>query len=256
MTDPSFNVVRLEREPVSEQVVAQLLGMVRAGNLKPEDRLPSERDLAVSFGVSRPTIREAVRALVVLGVLKTRHGGGIFVSRLRAEELLGPLQFFLSLEETSVDALYDARQLIEGGIASRAALAATARDVEMLNELIDRQATALHDAKQYRQWDIAFHAHIHALAANPFLSRAATSLNTLGLEFRTIASESPTVIAQSLIDHAAIVTAIAVNDGAAAEAAMRRHMSNVLVSTRQSIEQRTVALANQPPASLPGIVSG
>ncbi|OZI34906.1 hypothetical protein CAL29_15745 [Bordetella genomosp. 10] len=236
MTDPSFQITSVERDPVSEQVVAQLLGMVRAGNLKPEDRLPSERELALSFGVSRPTIREAVRALAVLGVLKTRHGGGIYVSSLRAEELLGPLQFFLSLEETAVETLYDARQLIEGGIAARAALAASPADVTRLRDLIEQQKASIGDPQAYRKLDIAFHEHIHALAANPFLARAATSLNTLGLEFRTVASESRQVIAQSLVDHAAIVAALAANDGAAAELAMRQHMLNVLQSTQASIE--------------------
>jgi GntR family transcriptional repressor for pyruvate dehydrogenase complex len=237
----AFHVTNVERDPVSEQVVAQLLGMVRAGNLKPGDRLPSERDLAHSFGVSRPTIREAVRALAVLGVLKTRHGGGIYVSELRAEELLGPLQFFLSLEETSVESLYDARQLIEGGIAARAAAAASPADVAKLRELIVQQKAALNDPNAYRLLDIAFHEHIHTLGANPFLSRAATSLNTLGLEFRTVASESTQVIAQSLLDHAAIVAALAANDANAAEEAMRQHMRNVLHSTRESMAQARAA---------------
>jgi GntR family transcriptional repressor for pyruvate dehydrogenase complex len=146
----AFQVTNVERDPVSDQVVAQLMGMVRAGNLKAGDRLPSERDLAQSFGVSRPTIREAVRALAVLGVLKTRHGGGIYVSALRAEELLGPLQFFLSLEETSVDSLYDARQLIEGGIAARAAAATSPADVATLRELIVKQKAAIDDPHAYR----------------------------------------------------------------------------------------------------------
>jgi len=233
----AFQATNVERDPVSEQVVAQLLGMVRVGNLKAGDRLPSERDLAQSFGVSRPTIREAVRALAVLGILKTRHGGGIYVSALRAEELLGPLQFFLSLEETAVDSLYDARQLIEGGIAARAAAAATPADVAALRELIVQQKAAIDDPHNYRRLDIAFHEHIHAMGANPFLSRAATSLNTLGLEFRTVASESTQVIAQSLIDHAAIVAALASNDANASEQAMRQHMRNVLHSTSESMAQ-------------------
>src|SRR3546814_6908702 len=102
----------------------------------------------------------------------------------------------------SVDALYDARQLIEGGIAFRAALAATATDVQYLHDLIAQQKDAIQDPQAYRKLDIAFHERIHGLAANPFLSRAASSLNTLGLEFRTVASESPRVIEQSLLDHA------------------------------------------------------
>jgi GntR family transcriptional repressor for pyruvate dehydrogenase complex len=70
---------------------------------------------------------------------------------------------------------------------------------------------------------------------------ACTSLNTLGLEFRTVASESTQVIAQSLLDHAAIVAALGSNDPNAAEQAMRQHMRNVLHSTSESMAQARVA---------------
>ena len=78
-------------------LVARVLGMVSTGSLKPGDQLPPERKLAETFNVSRPTLREALRALAVLGVVEVRHGGGIFVSQLEASDLLGPLTFFLTL---------------------------------------------------------------------------------------------------------------------------------------------------------------
>jgi GntR family transcriptional repressor for pyruvate dehydrogenase complex len=166
------------------------------------------------------------------------------VSSLRADALLGPLQFFLSLDEASIGALYDARELIEGGIASRAASVATAADITHLREIIDAQTSALGDPRAYRMWDIAFHERVHAMGANPFLARAATSLNTLGLEFRTLASESRDVIAQSVIDHTAIVVALAAGDATRADEAMRRHMRNVLKSTRDAMER--TALPTEP----------
>ncbi len=107
-----FRVVAINQEPASERVVSQLLGLVKAGNLKAGDRLPSERELAEMFNVSRPTVREALRALVVLGVLKARHGSGIFVSPLEATDILGPLAFFLALKDVQIDRLYEARRLI------------------------------------------------------------------------------------------------------------------------------------------------
>ena len=89
--------VPLKRAGLTEMLVARILGLVTTGNLKPGDQLPPERRLAETFDVSRPTLREALRALAVLGVIEVRHGGGVFVSQLEASDLLAPLTFFLTL---------------------------------------------------------------------------------------------------------------------------------------------------------------
>ena len=83
-------------------------GMLRAG-----DRLPSERELIDIFGISRPSLREALRALSILGVVDSRHGGGAFVTDLEARTLLAPLDFFLSLSETNLADAFEARRIVE-----------------------------------------------------------------------------------------------------------------------------------------------
>ncbi len=226
----------VKKAGLTEILVARILGLVTAGNLKAGDHLPSERSLAESFQVSRPTVREAVRALAVLGVLEIRHGGGIVVSQLSAADLLKPLTFFLTLQNTEVDKLYEARQLIEGDIAARAAKNASADDVAVLEALIGDQEAALENPERYREVDTAFHRRLAELADNEFLSRTAQSLNILGLEFRKIASETPSVIERSIKDHKAIVKALKGKDAEGARKAMTAHMQNVLRSTRQSMK--------------------
>ena len=110
------------RESVAEMVVRRILDMVKAGVLKAGDALPPERDLAVSLNVSRPSVREAMRGLTVLGVVRTRQGGGAYISDLGPDALLGPIQFYLSLEDMNIRELYDARSLIESDVARRAAV--------------------------------------------------------------------------------------------------------------------------------------
>lgn len=226
----------VKKAGLTEILVSRILGLVTAGNLKAGDHLPSERNLAESFQVSRPTVREAVRALAVLGVLEIRHGGGIVVSQLSAADLLKPLTFFLTLQNTEVDKLYDARQLIEGDIAARAAINATPEDVDYLESLIGDQEAATDAPAQYREVDTAFHRRLAELADNEFLARTAQSLNILGLEFRKIASETPSVISRSIEDHKAIVQALKAKNADAARAAMTAHMRNVLQSTRKSMK--------------------
>src|SRR5690606_12187822 len=96
MTDRPLNIEPLvPREALAEQIVRQIADLTKRGELKPGDRLPAERVLAAKFRVGRPTLREALRALKLLGVLDIRHGGGVFVSELQPDTLLGPLHSFL-----------------------------------------------------------------------------------------------------------------------------------------------------------------
>ncbi|MBR2691080.1 MAG: FadR family transcriptional regulator [Aquamicrobium sp.] len=236
MQEGTFSGVEpLKKAGLTEILVSRILGLVTAGNLKPGDHLPPERNLAETFQVSRPTVREAVRALAVLGVLEIRHGGGIIVSQLSAADLLKPLTFFLTLQNTEVDKLYEARELIEGDIAARAAANASPDDVAFLEQLIADQEAATETPVTYREVDTAFHRRLAELAENEFLARAAQSLNILGLEFRKIASETPGVINRSIQDHKAIVAAFRAKDTEAARGAMVAHMRNVLRSTRESM---------------------
>jgi len=221
----------IPREGASERLVHRILGMVTAGSLRPGDRLPPERELAELFNVSRPTVREAVRALIVLGVLRTRHGDGITVSPLEAADLLGPLTFFLTLHEVEVERLYEARAVIEGEIAALAAGRSRAEDLTVLEALVEAQLGAVADPERYRRIDTAFHRRLAEVAGNPFLARAAESLNILGLEFRKIASETAEVIRLSIADHSAILAALRAADPRAARRAMEAHMRHVLETT-------------------------
>lgn len=228
----------LRRSGLTEMLVARLLGLVTAGNLKPGDQLPPERKLAETFDVSRPTLREALRALAVLGVIEVRHGGGVFVSQLEASDLLAPLAFFLTLRASEVEKLYEARRLIEGEIAALAAARGDEAAFDELDTLIASQEAAKLDPARYRDVDAAFHLRLGDLGGNEFLSRAAQSLNVLGQEFRKTASETPNVIATSIADHRIIVAAIRRRDAAAARQAMITHMDHVLQSTEASMKAK------------------
>ncbi len=230
--------VPLRRSGLTEMLVARLLGLVTTGNLKPGDQLPAERKLAETFDVSRPTLREALRALAVLGVIEVRHGGGVFVSQLEASDLLAPLTFFLTLRAAEVEKLYEARKLIEGEIAALAAARGEQAAFDELDALIAAQEEAKANPEQYRDVDSAFHRRLGDLSGNEFLSRAAQSLNVLGQEFRKIASETPNVIATSIADHRRIVEAIRRRDAAAAREAMITHMDHVLQTTDAAMKAR------------------
>lgn len=217
---------------VTDVLVDRILGFVTAGQLKPGDRLPSERELALRFGVSRPTVREAMRALSILGVVEVRHGGGAFVSALDATSLLSPLNFFLALSEVSIDQLYDARRLIEGEICALAAGRAGTEDVDTLDALIVEQEKVVDSVEAYLKLDSHFHARLGELSGNPFLARASQSLNVLGIEFRRAAANSGEMPRRSVRDHHRITAALRTGDAEAARQAMIAHMNQVQSTTR------------------------
>lgn len=221
----------IERETVAEMVARRIMAMVTARALKPGDQLPPERDLAESLGVSRPSVREAIRGLSILGVVKSRQGGGAYITELDAEALLGPIRFFLSLEDVNLRELYDARSLIESDIARRAAVHMSDAQLDALERILRDQERTLTDARAFRVSDYAFHEAIWQGSGNAFLSRIGQSLNVLGLEFRKRASETAGVLEQSFRDHHRLLSALRARDPDAAARAAESHMQNVYQST-------------------------
>ena len=226
----------ISKSGVSDLLIQRLLGFVTAGRLQPGDKLPSERELAERFQVSRPTVREAMKALSFLGVVEIRHGGGAFVSALNAAELLGPLSFFLNLSEVTVEKLFDARRLIEGEISALAAKLATSGDLIHLESLIAMQETQKIYAEEYLVLDSQFHEFLGQISGNPFLARASQSLNVLGVEFRRKAAISKETPARSIADHRVIMKALRDADPEAARQAMVAHMDQAMNSTRNGLD--------------------
>ncbi len=219
------------RESVAEMVVRRILDMVKGGVLKAGDALPPERDLALSLNVSRPSVREAMRGLAVLGVVRTRQGGGAYISDLGPESLLGPIQFYLSLVGTHIRELYDARSLIESDVARRAAVNIADADLARLEVLLAAQHDTVGDPIAFRKSDFEFHEIIWIGSGNAFLQRIGESLNVIGLEFRKRASERPGVLEQSLRDHRRLLDALKARDAEGAAQAAGAHMQNVYQST-------------------------
>lgn len=221
----------IARQSVAEMVAHRMLEMVSSGALKPGDQLPPERELAETLDVSRPSVREAIRGLSILGVVNVRQGGGAFISPLDAEALLGPIRFFISLEAPNLRELYDARSLIEGDVARRAALNMSETELDALRDILDAQPDTLSDPQAFRVSDLRLHEAIWSGSGNAFLKRIGESLNALGLEFRRRASENPHVLEQSLRDHRRLYEALRARDPAAAAQAAEEHMQNVYRST-------------------------
>ena len=223
------------KQIVSEHVADRIREMVEAGDLTPGQRLPSERELAKSMGVSRPSLREALSALSIAGILDIKHGSGAVISQLDPQVLLSPLDFFFRMDRSRLLALFEARILIEPGIAALAASRISAAQLSQLAACLERSKQFLNRTAMFLEADMDFHQIIFKSGGNAFLERVADSLRFLGRASRAITVGMPGVRQKSHADHLRIFNAVEKRDCESEERAMRDHLLCVQdVYVRQS----------------------
>lgn len=215
------------REGIAEQVVDLILGQIRRGELVPGQKLASERELAAELGVGRPSLREALRALSILGVIDIRQGDGLFVSQLLPDQLLEPLSFFLSLSEHSMDQLFEARIVYESGITGIAARTLDSEGMKTLRHCIAEGERTIDDPKTFLELDVTFHQTITRAANNPFLEKTADAFRALTLASRSLTVSVPAIRRQAHEDHEKIFDALLYRDEEEASKAMAQHLRGV-----------------------------
>ena len=232
----------LPRRPAaSARVADQIKELIRSGNLKAGDLLPSETELARAFHVSRPVVREALRGLQILGLLATRQGGRCCVTDLDAGRLLQPFQFLLDLTEDNVDKLCEARVTIECSLVRLGAERMSDSTLAVLQGMVETGFALVSDPVGFRVLDHEFHVALMRLAGNPFLEAAARGLYGLGMAYRRLASERPGVIERSAAEHAAIVVALASRDAERAADAMHAHLVSINRTTVDAMQRRAAS---------------
>lgn len=217
----------IARQVLSEHVAQRILALVQTGALKPGQQLPPERELASMLGVSRPSLREALRALSILGILDKRQGNGVFVSALSPELLLAPLHFFISLTPRHLDALFETRIIVESGAARLAAERSEESVIERLESCVACGEKSLGDPTAFLEVDEEFHRVIVQATRNPFMERLAQSLQILGRTSREITAQVAGIRQQTHSDHLQILESLIERDPDEASRAMQQHLRNV-----------------------------
>jgi len=221
-----FQTIR-RSSAVANEAIDTIKQMIARGDIRAGQRLPAERDLAARLGVSRPSLREAIRALIVLNILESRHGEGTFVSSLDPELLAEPIDFLLQVNADSLVALFEARRVLEAGAASLAAERATDLELAHLDDFVKLGRTKLGDPEAFIDHDVEFHARIRQAARSPILASLLTSVSTLSYLSRRRTAQSPATRARALSDHEAMVKVLKARDPQAAHTAMVQHLQHV-----------------------------
>ena len=222
-------------EGSTEQVVSHVRALIERGALKPGDRLPAERDLALHVGVSRPTVRAGLRALAAMGVVQSRHGSGTFIPS--GPPTLGnePLSFLAALHGITHEEMYEARRILEVEAAALAAERATDDQLAALDEEVTSMFDSLDEAQVFLVHDINFHRVIASASGNPIVASLVDMVSSMFYEKRRETAERATD--RNLRDaadmHRRIYHAIRDRDVDGARDAMNQHLLRSSAYTAQ-----------------------
>jgi GntR family transcriptional regulator, transcriptional repressor for pyruvate dehydrogenase complex len=243
---PRFAV--LNRSTLPEEIATRLLALIRAKELRPGDKLPAERTLAAAMEVSRPVLREALRALAIMKVVDIRQGAGTYITSLEPQQLVSHLDFVFSKDTVALAQVLEARRVVEVGNVRLAALRADPRLIEQLEAIIAELRDALDDADRFSDLDIAFHNTVCAAAGNFLLGQFMGIINTLAKVSRERTGATRAFRERTLRDHEPVLEALRARDPGSAAQAMQVHLDHV----EQALGNMPgVALEQTPPAGTP-----
>jgi len=220
----------LTRGDASEQIALEIRRYVARRDVRPGERLGTEQELAAEFGVSRPTLREALRLLSGSHLIRAARGpgGGIFVASTlddgMGQNVSDAIATMLETDSVSLHELLDARMHLEVPLAGLAAQRATGVTVAELQAAIDEAAPHHPASDAFRIADARFHRIIARTAESPLL-RAFTSWTLAVLQPSLVESLGGLIEADAILgQHRAILRAMQRRQPAAAQQAMRRHL--------------------------------
>lgn len=239
---------KVGRARLAQVIAGRLASTVREGRYAPGTRLPSERDLSLEFGVSRPVLREALKELQGSGLVQTVRGRGTFVRDPAAELAKTSPRVWLRDNRALVEEFYEARLVIEPSCAERAALQASDAQLERLihvHEAAERLLQGDRAPLSYTGLDIDFHTCIADMSGNRSLRRMLDVIISPDADLRQVLHRVPGHLDVAQTRHGRIVRAIAAGDRARARSAM----TSALLSTLNDIEHLLKGGDADPPTS-------
>ena len=223
--DIGFTTVRRTR--VYEGVAQQIQRLIADGALKPGDMLPPERELAERFGVSRTSLRDAIRSLELAGLVISKQGEGTLVADVSADALVAPIASVLVRKRELIAELLDVRKMLEPALAARAAQNATPEDIAKLEELLKRQREKALRGESWVEEDSEFHYAIARAARNSVVLKVLDVLMDLLRETRARTLQVDGRLQRSLAGHRRVLDAIKRRDADAAERAVKQHVEEI-----------------------------
>jgi len=226
------------RMAVTEEAISTIKAMIVSGELKPGDRLPPEKDLSERLGVSRNSLREAVKSLEFIHVLDVRRGDGTFVTSLEPSQLLEAMSFVVDLHrDRSILEIFEVRRVLEPHAAGMAATLIGDADLDALAASIGSVDEST-DVDRMVEHDLEFHRIISAASGNAYLSSLLDSMSsstTRARIWRGITQQGSA--SRTLSEHAAILRALRAHDPEMTRAALVLHIGGIESWLRSAVDE-------------------
>jgi GntR family transcriptional repressor for pyruvate dehydrogenase complex len=221
------NLTPIARTTLTADIFRELVSHVISGAWKPGEKIPPERLLGEKLGVGRASLREALKALEIIGMIETRVGDGTYVCD-RSEFLSRPLLWAItSSSESEIHELVEARTSLETQLSELAAERATSEDLRQIGIYLDQMERNVADNEAFRQADIAFHLAIAEAAHNRIFVNALLLIRNLLQQWIGSTLQVEGVAEKALHQHRAIFVAIAKKNPSAARTAMQQHLADM-----------------------------
>ncbi len=216
----------IERKRLTDQIIDQLLSMLANGRLKPGDKLPPEPDLMGQFAVGRSSLREAIAALSLVGLLEVRPGHGTTISVSAGEFLTKPLRWSMLMNwKDKLHELVEARMIIEQAMAAMAAKRATDEEIAEIKNHHSQLKAAKRLGKKAVQADLAFHGALAKASHNRVLARFLAELRQ---PMQGLMEQKASIVGdydQVSEQHEVILEAVEARNEQKARSAMREHLA-------------------------------
>lgn len=204
-----------EKKALSKQVIDAIQKSIVDGELRPGDTLPTETELTERLGVSKSSIREAIKMLEAVGVVEIKRGQGTVLKSGAEQGFMNVIFFQLIMQEQNQDQLLGFRRMLEVGYTRMAAMGATQEDVAKIEKSVERYTAAVRGGTLHAGHDLDFHHQILEATHNKFVISLGDAVNSLFAE--SIEKSIAVRPEKALADHRAILAAIRAKDLAAAE---------------------------------------
>ena len=218
------------------RVVGYLLERITGGHLRAGERLPPERDLAASVGVSRASLRAGLRSLQAMGVVQARQGSGTYIVAGPPRLGEGPLRFLAALHGFTPDDMFGARAVLEVGASGLAAANARPEQLAAMADEVASMFAALDDPQEYLLHDVQFHRVVAAASHNPVLATLIDTIAQLVWEIRKENVARATDLKESAEMHRRIYRAIRARDVERSRHEMAEHLEKARLAQAREPE--------------------
>jgi len=215
---------------LSVQIIKGIEEIIKENNLKLDDKLPPENEMAEAFGVSRLTVRETIQSLAGAGLLRIERGKGVFISKNPEKAFAAQINWLLESEEEAIAQSLEARKLIEMSVTRLAAERAIPSDIEELEELIEANRVEVNDRYKMIELGLQFHYKIYDIARNKVLNlmlRPLESFVRKKIQKLELIESVEETYKRNYEDHKEILEAIKYGDPDLAEKVAMEHLQEL-----------------------------